>query len=224
MTNLVTHMLSHVVIMFLVPIAFVYGGVSRQWWVLVPVGPRRALLRWWYVRRRRLPAWTRSPALACLAFNGAMVTAHVPVIFNYCMGREWAMQWLMDMGFFVSGLWFFHFLVPSTPRRVTTSLKWQAILVGATVLEMLFLAMSMSIFTRSAWYEAGAIAMGMTTTVGFDFHHQQLSAGILWVCGDFWAVPLAVVIVRRVMKRDGSLLSFLERQVAVGGPSRGGSA
>jgi len=221
MTNLVQHMISHVVVMFLVPIAFVYSGVARGWWTLVPVAQRRRLLRWWYVSRPRLPQWCGSPALAVVAFNGAMVLAHVPAVFNYCMAHEWAMQWLMDMGFLVTGLWFFHFLVPSTPRRVRTSLRWQVLLVASTVFEMLILAMSMSIFTHVAWYEAGAVAMGMTNTQGFDLHHQQLAAGVLWICGDLWAVPLAVVIVRRVIQKEGSLFGLLDRQLSVGGVTGG---
>jgi hypothetical protein len=53
---------------------------------------------------------------------------------------------------------------------------------------------------------------GMATTVSAAFHQQQLAAAILWICGDFWAVPLLVMIARRVVSRDGSLLAALERQ------------
>ena len=80
------------------------------------------------------------------------------------------------------------------------------------------LAMSMSIFTTSSWYDEmvpghGMPYMpGMASTVSAAFHQQQLAAAILWICGDFWAVPLLVVIARRVVSRDGSLLAALERQ------------
>jgi hypothetical protein len=76
-----------------------------------------------------------------------------------------------------------------------------------TMAEMFILAMSMSIFTNSSWY-----AMGMTAGVGrIAFHEQQLGAAILWVCGDFWAVPLVVLVIRRVAARDGSVLGAVER-------------
>jgi hypothetical protein len=78
--------------------------------------------------------------------------------------------------------------------------------------------MSMSIFTKTSWYDVmvpghGMPYMpGMATTVSAAFHQQQLAAAILWICGDFWAVPLLVVIARRVVTRDGSLFAALDRQ------------
>jgi hypothetical protein len=78
-----------------------------------------------------------------------------------------------------------------------------------TMAEMFILAMSMSIFTKASWY---AMGMGMRAEVGrIAFHDQQLGAAILWVCGDFWAVPLVVLVIRRVAARDGSVLGSVER-------------
>ena len=74
---------------------------------------------------------------------------------------------------------------------------------------MLILAMSMSIFTKTAWYQMSD-AMGPMT---MSFSSQQLAAAILWICGDFWGVPLVVVIFRRLIDRDGSLLAALDRRV-----------
>ena len=75
--------------------------------------------------------------------------------------------------------------------------------------EMLIMAMSMSIFTKSPWYQMGG-AMG---PMNMSFASQQLAAAILWICGDFWGVPLIVVIFRRLIDRDGSLLAALDRRV-----------
>ena len=83
---------------------------------------------------------------------------------------------------------------------------------------MLLLAMAMSIFTRTSWYAIMDPVTGMSgmpgmsmhaTTLAQAFHEQQLSAAILWICGDFWAIPSLVVIVRRVTLRDGSLFQAL---------------
>jgi hypothetical protein len=93
-------------------------------------------------------------------------------------------------------------------------------MVLVTTCEMLVMAMSMSIVTRAAWYSvmyAPAIVMpGMDMTepavsVSQGFHQQQLAVAILWICGDFWAVPHLVLIIRRLVMRDGSLFAALER-------------
>jgi hypothetical protein len=96
-------------------------------------------------------------------------------------------------------------------------LNQQLVMVVATMFEMLILAMSMSIFTQASWYDVmtpghGMPFMpGMARTVSAAFHQQQLAAGILWICGDFWAVPILVMIARRLIHRDGSLFAVLER-------------
>jgi len=225
MTYLPDHMIGHVLVMFLVPVALISGGVSRQWWWVVPVNERRRVLRWWYrTRRWHAPKWLKHPLVGALALNGVMVASHTPAVFNYFMSTDQKMELLMEPAFLLSGLWFFHFLVVSYPRRLTTRLRYQFALVVTTMFEMFIMAMAMSIFTKTAWYTMAGMA-GMTSSnssasmlavmSGFDFHNQQLAAGILWICGDFWAVPLLVLIIRRVMSRDGSLLAALERYAPV---------
>ncbi len=209
--QLPAHMVSHIVVMFLAPIALTWAGASRHWWWMLPVSRRRALLGWWYRGRRwHLVRALGHPILAGLALNVVMVVSHLPKVFNFVMAHDAAMAWGMEPAFLLSGALFFHHLVPSGRRRLRGALRWQLALVSVTMLEMLVMAMAMAIFTSTAWY---AMPMpGMNMTVAMPFHDQQLAAAILWICGDFWAVPCLVAIVRRVIVRDGSLFAALESQ------------
>jgi len=221
MMNLPDHMIGHVLVMFLVPMGLRVGATARTWAWLVPVARRRSLLRWWYVDRTlRVPRWLASPIPAVIAMNAVMVCAHLPSVFNYAMEHDLAMNWVMEPAFLLSGCYFFHFLLPSWPRRVTVKIRLQLAMVLVSMLEMLIMAMSMSIFTKSSWYSVYQMSsmpsmpympgMGLSPIVAF--HQQQLAAAILWICGDFWAVPCLVLIVRRIIVRDGSLLAALDRQ------------
>jgi len=210
MASLPRHMIVHVVLMFLVPMALVYGGVTRRWWFLVPVAPRRRILRlvsrYQRLARRNTILWA---SLAAVFMNFVMVAAHLPIIFNRVMMSDNLRGWLLEPMFLLSGYLFFSFLVTSPPRKVRVKIRIQIIMVLVTMAEMLILAMSMSIFTKTSWY---TLPMSGMTDMGsvMPFHDQQSGAAILWICGDVWAVPLLVVIVRRIVEREGSLLTALD--------------
>jgi cytochrome c oxidase assembly factor CtaG len=222
MTSLPIHMIGHVIVMFLVPMGLIGSATLRSTWWVLNVATRRRLLRWWYVQRSwHAPRGLIHPITAAIVLNAVMVAAHTPDVFDAIMERSWAMNWIMDPAFLLSGLFFFHFLISAPPRKNRVRLRLQLFMVVVTMFEMLVMAMAMSIFTKASWYSvmnpipgmAHMPGMGMhATTLTQAFHQQQLAAAILWICGDFWAVPCLIVISRRLIARDGSLFAALERQ------------
>ena len=223
MMNLPDHMIGHVIVMFAVPMGLIASATLRSWAMVLPVSARLRLHEWWYHHRQwRIPMPVANPVVATLVLNGVMVISHLPSIFDTIMLHDWLMQWVMEPAYLLSGLFFFRYLIPSWPRPVTTRLRLQFFMVAVSMFEMLVVAMSMSIFTNSNWYSVMTLSSmpsmpampGMGLSPAVAFAHQQVAAAILWICGDFWAVPCLVLIVRRLILRDGSLMGALERQTS----------
>jgi putative membrane protein len=126
----------------------------------------------------------------------------------------------MHGSFFAAGVLFWLQFIPSPPFRRQMPLPSQAAALLGTNLVMIVIAMALSIFASHSVYSVYDHVPGVTLP---PFADQQIGAAILWVCGDFWAMPAMIVIVRRLIHADGSITAALD-QVLNRGASRTGWA
>jgi putative membrane protein len=207
------HMGEHLLIAFFAPILIVAGAPWIPLLHSLPVSWRRSggrflLLGPWSPSLRRIGRVIGSPWFAVLSFNAVMVLWHVPGPFDAAEENQVIHIWLMHASFFVTGILFWLVIIPSHPFRLKASATFQAGAIIATNVVMFVLAMSLSIFTQTSWYHVYAHIPGVTMS---PFADQQLGAGILWVCGDFWAVPALVIVLRRAIDQEGGLADAVDR-------------
>jgi cytochrome c oxidase assembly factor CtaG len=166
-----------------------------------------------------LGAWSRvlralgrvvaGPWFALISFNVVMVVVALPGPVRLCPKTTRSMHiWLMHGSFFVTGVLFWLQIIPSHPFRLKASPFWQAGAVISTNIVMFVLAMALSIFSATSWYSVYAHVPGVTLS---PFADQQIGAAILWVCGDFWAVPALIFIIKRAIDEEGSAVRVLDR-------------
>jgi cytochrome c oxidase assembly factor CtaG len=213
------HMIQHLLLMFAAPTLIVAGA---PWQPLLDALPgrlgrsaTREVMRGGWARPARAAAGTLlRPWVAIALFNIAMLAWHVPALFDLGETNQAVHIWLMHGSFFAVGVLFWLQFIPSPPLRPRLAPAGQAAALVVTNVVMWFLAMSMSIFTQSSWYPVYDRIAGVTLP---PFADQQIGAGILWVCGDFWAIPTMIVVVRRLIAEDGSVNSAVDKILRRGG-------
>jgi cytochrome c oxidase assembly factor CtaG len=209
------HMIEHIVIMFFAPMLVVAGA---PWIPLVhglPVRLRRragraVLLGSWARPLRAAGRFLGRGAVAVVALNVVMVAWHLPVLFDLAERNQYVHIWLMHASFFVTGVFFWLQIIPSYPIKPKLSGVGQTVAIISTNVVMFLLAMALSIFSTHSWYAPYDHLRGVTLS---PFADQQIGAAILWVCGDFWALPALIVVIKRAIEQEGDLNALIERAV-----------
>jgi putative membrane protein len=212
------HMIEHLLLMFAAPSLIVAGA---PWQPLLAALPGRSGQS--VTRGVATGAWSRPvraffdfltrPLVAFAFFNFVMVFWHIPALFDLGERNQAIHIWLEHGSMFASGILFWMQFIDSPPfrSRMSTLERTAALLV--TNIVMIVIAMALSIFASHSIYTAYDNVPGVTLP---PFADQQIGAAILWVCGDFWAMPTMILTIRKLINDEGGIGSALERFVGRG--------
>jgi cytochrome c oxidase assembly factor CtaG len=212
------HMIQHLLLMFAAPSLIVMGAPWQPLLAALPGRSGRSVTRGvlaggWSRPLRAVGGFFLRPWVSVGLFNAVMLFWHLPGPFDAGQRNPAVHIWLMHGSFFVAGVLFWLQFIPSPPFRRRMPLVSQAgALLGTNVI-MIGAAMALSIFITHSVYSVYDHVPGVTLPPYAD---QQIGAAILWVCGDFWALPSMIVTVRRLIAADGSFAMALDKILSRG--------
>jgi len=212
------HMIQHLLLMFAAPTLIVAGA---PWQPLLDALPghagktatRAVLTAGWSRPLRAIGGFLLRPWVSIILFNAAMLVWHLPGPFDLAYRNQAVHIWLMHGSFFAVGILFWLQFLPSPPFRIRMTPVAQAAALVATNCVMWALAMGMGFLSSTSWYSVYNHLPGVTLPA---FADQQIGAGILWICGDFWAIPTMIFVIRRLLAEDGSVSAAVDRLLGRG--------
>jgi cytochrome c oxidase assembly factor CtaG len=220
------HMIQHLLLMFAAPSLIVAGA---PWQPLLGALPghggqrvtRGVLAGGWSAPLRAVGGFFGRPWVAVGLFSLVMIVWHLPGPYDLAERNQAVHIWLMHGSFFAAGILFWLQFIPSPPFIRRMPPLYQAAALLGTNFVMIFIAMALSIFSSHSVYSVYDHLPGVTLP---PFADQQIGAAILWVCGDFWAMPAMIVVIRRMMANEGSVSAALDKVLGRGTAVRGGWA
>jgi putative membrane protein len=199
------HMIQHLLLMFAAPSLIVAGAPWRPLRAALP--DLGVLAGTWSRPLRASGSLLARPWVSVALFNAVMIFWHLPGPYDLAERDQAVRTWLMLGSFLAAGVLFWLQFIPSPPFRRRMPLLSSALALLGTNVIMIGIAMALSIFAAHSVYPVYDHVPGVTLPPLAD---QQLGAAILWVCGDFWAMPTMIVIVRRLIATEGSMSAALE--------------
>jgi putative membrane protein len=213
------HMIQHLLLMFAAPSLIVAGAPWQPLLAALPGrsgqgGPAGGRAR----PLRTGGAFFLRPWVSVALFNAVMIFWHLPGPLDLAETNRTVHIWLMYSSFFAAGVLFWLQFIPSPPFRRRMPLVSQAAALLVTNVIMIGIAMTLSFFVSDSLYSVYDHIPGVTLP---PFADQQIGAALLWVCGDFWALPAMIVIVRQIIVADGSMSLALDKMLSRGSAPAG---
>ena len=207
------HMIQHLLLMFAAPTLIVAGAPWQPLLDGLPgrsgkVATREVMTAGWTRPLRAIGGFLLRPWISVLIFNLVMIFWHLPGPFDLAERNQAVHIWLMHSSFFLAGVLFWLQFIGSAPFRIKMSTVAQAGALLGTNCAMWVLAMAMGFLSSTSWYSVYNHVPGVTLPAYAD---QQIGAGILWICGDFWAIPTMIFVIRKLMSEDGSVSAAVDR-------------